>query len=46
MPKHTAAIFDMDGTLLDNMSFWQQLAPEFLKRNKLAVPEYLPEKPV
>ena len=44
MPKHTAAIFDMDGTLLESMSFWQQLAPEFLKRNKLAVPEYLPEK--
>lgn len=44
MPKHTAAIFDMDGTLLDSMNFWQQLAPEFLKRNKLAVPEYLPEK--
>ena len=30
-----AAIFDLDGTLLDSMSVWSSLCPEFLKRHNV-----------
>lgn len=30
--KHSFAIFDMDGTLVDSMGFWNQLANEYLAR--------------
>ena len=31
------AIFDMDGTLVDSMGFWKDLANEFLRQNGVAV---------
>lgn len=27
------AAFDMDGTLLDSMSFWREAAADYLRRN-------------
>lgn len=41
MRKFKAAIFDMDGTLLDTMYIWRHLAPEYLKRNNVTVPDDL-----
>lgn len=36
----TAAIFDLDGTLLDSMHVWSDIDVEFLrKRNILKVPD-------
>ncbi|MCI1966174.1 MAG: HAD family phosphatase [Oscillospiraceae bacterium] len=41
MPKYTAAIFDLDGTLLDSMKVWEQVDREFLGRRKLSfTPDY------
>lgn len=34
-----AAIFDLDGTLLDSMGVWEQVDVDFLKRRDLPVPE-------
>lgn len=34
-----AAIFDLDGTLLDSMGMWEQLDADFLERRGLAVPK-------
>ena len=44
MKKFKAAIFDMDGTLLESMYIWRNLAPEYLKRNNIAVPDDLLER--
>ena len=32
-----AAIFDMDGTILDSMSMWQAIVPEFINSNKIVI---------
>lgn len=44
MKKFKAAIFDMDGTLLDTMYIWRHLAPAYLERNNIAVPDDLVDK--
>ena len=44
MKKFKAAIFDMDGTLLDSMFIWRHLAPEYLRKNHIAVPDDLAEQ--
>ncbi|MBR2345006.1 MAG: HAD family phosphatase [Lentisphaeria bacterium] len=33
-----AAIFDMDGTLLESMHVWENLAPDFLHRHRISPP--------
>ena len=37
MKKFKAAIFDMDGTLLESMYIWRNLVPEYLARNNISV---------
>ena len=44
MKKFKAAIFDMDGTLLDTMYIWRHLAPAYLKKNNIAVPDDFTDK--
>ena len=44
MKKFKAAIFDMDGTLLDTMYIWRHLAPEYLKRNNITAPDDLTDQ--
>ena len=44
MKKFKAAVFDMDGTLLDTMYIWRHLAPEYLKRNNIAAPADLTDQ--
>lgn len=39
MKKFKAAIFDMDGTLLDSMYIWRHIAPVYLKKNNIPLPE-------
>ena len=39
MTDFDAAIFDLDGTLIDSMGMWEQLDADFLARRGLAVPE-------
>ena len=34
-----AAIFDLDGTLLDSLHIWVDIDEEFLQKRGLAVPE-------
>ncbi len=34
-----AAIFDLDGTLIDSMGIWKRLLPEFLKQRGLTAPD-------
>ena len=34
-----AAIFDLDGTILDSMDVWEHIDIQFLKKRKLPVPE-------
>ena len=41
MMKYHFAIFDMDGTLVDSMGFWNQLADEYLARH--GIPPMTPE---
>ncbi|WP_411678014.1 HAD family hydrolase [Caproicibacter sp.] len=38
MEKHTAAVFDLDGTLLDSLTVWSRVDREFLRRRGLEVP--------
>ena len=33
-----AAIFDLDGTILDSMDVWEHIDIQFLKKRKLPVP--------
>jgi HAD superfamily hydrolase (TIGR01509 family) len=41
MGKHTAAIFDLDGTLLDSMKVWERVDRDFLMRRSLPfTPDY------
>ena len=44
MKKFKAAIFDMDGTLLDTMYMWRHLAHEYLKNSNVPVPEDITEQ--
>jgi HAD superfamily hydrolase (TIGR01509 family) len=37
--RFRAAIFDLDGTLLDSMDVWEQIDIEFLKKRNLTVPK-------
>lgn len=37
--KFEAAIFDLDGTLLDSMGVWEQIDISFLQKRNLSVPE-------
>jgi HAD superfamily hydrolase (TIGR01509 family) len=37
--KFKAAIFDLDGTLLDSLDMWQRVDEKFLARRHLAVPQ-------
>lgn len=37
--KFEAAIFDLDGTLLDSMGIWEQIDISFLRKRNLSVPE-------
>ena len=39
MPRFAAAIFDLDGTLLDSLHVWEDIDAEFLEKRGLAVPE-------
>ncbi len=42
MPDFKAAIFDLDGTLLDSMGIWEQIDNEFLKKRGFeATPDYI-----
>ena len=34
-----AAIFDLDGTILDSMDVWEHIDIQFLKKRNLLVPE-------
>lgn len=38
-----AAIFDLDGTILDSMDVWEHIDIQFLKKRNLPVPENYPE---
>ena len=44
MNKLKAAIFDMDGTLLDTMYIWKNLTREYLIRNQIEIPEEISGK--
>ena len=44
MKKFKAAIFDMDGTLLDSMYIWHHLAENYLIKNNIPIPEDLADK--
>ena len=41
MKKFKAAIFDMDGTILDSMYIWHHLAESYLIKNNIPIPEDL-----
>ena len=36
----TAAVFDLDGTLIDSMRIWQEVDEEFFARRNMPVPEH------
>lgn len=44
MKKFKAAIFDMDGTLLDSMYIWHHLAESYLIKNNIPIPDDLADK--
>lgn len=44
MKKFKAAVFDMDGTLLDTMYIWRHLAPEYLRKHNVTPPPELEAK--
>ena len=44
MNKYNAAVFDMDGTLLDSMGFWRNLAPEYLRSKNIVVSDDLADQ--
>jgi HAD superfamily hydrolase (TIGR01509 family) len=39
MPDFRAAIFDLDGTLIDSMGVWEKIDIDFLAKRKLSVPK-------
>lgn len=39
MKQFKAAIFDLDGTLIDSMGVWEQIDREFLSKRGIAIPE-------
>lgn len=39
MKKFKAAIFDMDGTLLDSMYIWRHIALRYIEKNNIPLPE-------
>lgn len=39
MPDYKAAIFDLDGTLLDSMGIWAQIDADFLQKRGLSIPD-------
>lgn len=39
MPDFKAAIFDLDGTLIDSMGVWEKIDHDFLLKRGIAVPE-------
>lgn len=39
MPEFKAAIFDLDGTLIDSMGVWEKIDVDFLTKRGLPVPE-------
>ena len=43
MKKYNAVIFDLDGTLLNSMEFWQSLAAEYLRSRNILPPDDLAE---
>lgn len=43
MKKCRYDIFDMDGTLIDSMSVWENLARDYLNGKKIKVPQNLNE---
>ena len=44
MKKFKAAIFDMDGTLLDTMYIWRNLTREYLNSKNIPIPEEIRDK--
>ena len=44
MKKFKAAIFDMDGTILDSMYIWHHLAESYLIKKNIPIPEDLADK--
>ena len=44
MNKFKAAIFDLDGTLIDSMDIWNKIDEEYLNKYGFNVPENLQEE--
>ena len=42
--KIKGAIFDMDGTLIDSMKYWETVGIEYLKKNNIDLNEYEKKK--
>ena len=43
-PKKIAAVFDLDGTLIDSMEIWREIDEEFFAKRGLSVPDRYQEK--